>query len=323
MDRKRSTTIKDNDGPPSKKARCDQLGEHFNSFWLETTYHLVELGWPTAVTDIVNAFCGTCFLSTWQVPSDTGKIEIPGMAKDWVKIDWGDGHQEVVSQTGQSTVRSFSHQYSQELYGQQVNIRIDGTVIDFSFYSLSKAACQTIISIQEWGSIVLEPFHGYHFSHCIRLVSLPGDSCCALDGVKIMCAMFNQATSFQSDISQWDVSSVTDMGDMFCFATSFNQDLSGWDVSSVTDMESMFENAISFTSDLSKWDVSSVTNMESMFEHATSFKSDLSGWNVSSVTNMELMFKHATSFKSDLSGWDLSSLENAIGPFGEDVYCLK
>ena len=42
--------------------------------------------------------------------------------------------------------------------------------------------------------------------------------------------------SFNTDLSCWDVSKVTDMGYMFVDASDFNKDLSSWDVSSVTNM---------------------------------------------------------------------------------------
>ena len=38
-------------------------------------------------------------------------------------------------------------------------------------------------------------------------------------------------------------------------STHFNRDISEWDVSSVTDMEGMFANAGRFDGDSSKWDV--------------------------------------------------------------------
>jgi hypothetical protein len=55
-----------------------------------------------------------------------------------------------------------------------------------------------------------------------------------------MSSMFDWATSFNQDISDWDVINVTDMSWMFSGATAFDQSLAGWDISSVTTMEDMF-----------------------------------------------------------------------------------
>ena len=52
-------------------------------------------------------------------------------------------------------------------------------------------------------------------------------------------------------------------------------EISNWDVSKVTDMFHMFDGAESFNQPLNKWDVSSVTNMSGMFSHATSFNQPL------------------------------------------------
>ena len=131
--------------------------------------------------------------------------------------------------------------------------------------------------------------------------------------------MFNDATSFDQPLNNWNVSSVTDMSGMFSGATSFNQPLSGWNVSSVTDMSGMFSSpffrATSFDQPLNDWDVSSVTDMSSMFSSATSFNQPLSGWNVSSVTSMSSMFSSATSFNQPLSGWNVSSVTDMSSMF--------
>ena len=65
---------------------------------------------------------------------------------------------------------------------------------------------------------------------------------------------------------------------MFYKASSFNQDLSNWNVSSVKNMNFMFYEASSFDQDISKWNVSPETSMESMFYNASSFNQDLSSW---------------------------------------------
>ena len=58
---------------------------------------------------------------------------------------------------------------------------------------------------------------------------------------------------------------------MFDDASLFNSDLSNWGVSKVTATKKMFTGAMRFTSDLSNWDVSKVTDTEYMFTTATRF----------------------------------------------------
>ena len=70
---------------------------------------------------------------------------------------------------------------------------------------------------------------------------------------------------------------------MFLGATSFNQNLSRWDVSSVTDMSSMFDGALSFNQNLSKWNVSSVTDMSDMFSNVISFNGNICDWDIDNV----------------------------------------
>jgi uncharacterized protein (TIGR02145 family) len=140
--------------------------------------------------------------------------------------------------------------------------------------------------------------------------------------------MFRGASSFNGDISSWDVSNVTTMGSMFISASSFNGDISSWDVSSVTNMQSMFLGATSFNSDLSSWDVYWVDNMSAMFSNASSFNGDISAWDVSSVTDMENMFWHASSFNGDISVWNVSNATNmsdmfeGVSALSEESRCL-
>ena len=73
--------------------------------------------------------------------------------------------------------------------------------------------------------------------------------------------------------------------------SSFNGDLSRWDVGRVTDMNSMFADATSFNGDLSSWDVGRVTDMSGMFYDATSFNRQLGGaWSGSTAGGRTDMF---------------------------------
>ena len=62
-------------------------------------------------------------------------------------------------------------------------------------------------------------------------------------------------------------------------------DISDWDVSNVTNMPAMFYmcEELESVGDISKWDVSKVTNMAYMFAFCKKFNQDLSSWNVSNV----------------------------------------
>ena len=121
-----------------------------------------------------------------------------------------------------------------------------------------------------------------------------------------MINFFND-TDFNSDISFWDTSNVTDFSSMFKNATEFNQNIGGWDTSNVFDTHRMFLGATSFNQNISSWDVSMVTDMYGMFENAEAFNQPLGSWNVSNVTDMDYMFLNARAFNQDITSWCVSN----------------
>ena len=77
----------------------------------------------------------------------------------------------------------------------------------------------------------------------------------------------------------------------------FNGDVSEWDVSRMTNMEGVFAHAESFDSDISTWDVSSVANMDDIFSGAASFTHNLCGaaWTNSKATKEDIFVESSGS----------------------------
>ncbi len=124
-----------------------------------------------------------------------------------------------------------------------------------------------------------------------------------------MSNLFNDDSTFNGDITQWNMSNVESTGAMFTDASVFNQDIGDWDTSKVTTMISMFTGAIKFNQDIGDWDTSKVTTMIGMFTGAIKFNQDIGSWNVQNVTAINIMFFQASSFNQDLSSWKVCKVQ--------------
>ena len=115
--------------------------------------------------------------------------------------------------------------------------------------------------------------------------------------VTYMAGLFSSNTSFNTDISFWDMSNVTNANQMFQGASNFNQDIGGWNTSRFYDVTYMFDSASSFNQDIGDWDTSNVANfgLGGMFNYASSFNQDLSAWCVSNITSEPGAFASNTS----------------------------
>ena len=239
------------------------------------------------------------FVTTWSDISAGTNFPIRNSTGSFT-VDWGDG--KISEYAAIATDSNLRHNYDTS---GTYTIRISGNFSGIYLQDNTTTAGK-LQSIDQWGDIEWTTMAGaFNSAHNMiyNATDVPD-----LSSVTDMSYMFLFTTSFSSgDLSDWDVSGVTDMRNVF-FSSRYTGDLSGWDVSSVTDMQNMFSRASSFDSDLSSWNVSAVNNMASMFFDASSFDSDLSSWNVSAVNNTGSMFLDATSFDSDLSGWDVSSV---------------
>ncbi len=190
-------------------------------------------------------------------------------------------------------------------------ITIRGTFPQISFKDKSDAP--KLLSVDQWGDQIWSSME-MAFYGCsnmeINATDMPD-----LTFVNNMRSMFYNATYMNSDIGDWNVSSVTDMSAMFNGASAFNQDLGDWNVSNVTNMAYMFKDAAVFNQDISSWDLSNVTDTCGMFWGASMFNQDIGEWNVSNVINMYDMFYEAIGFRQDISQWNISKVEDIESMF--------
>lgn len=144
--------------------------------------------------------------------------------------------------------------------------------------------------------------------------------------IQDMSYLFQDKTSFNQDISSWDVSNVTNMQRIFHEARIFNQNIEYWKVGNVTNMEGMFYNAFNFNQNLNLWNVENVTDMSYMFYNDygseypnPSFNMNIGNWNVSNVTNMSHMFHGALLFNQPIGNWNVSNVTDTSYMFS---YCF-
>ena len=104
-----------------------------------------------------------------------------------------------------------------------------------------------------------------------------------------------------TDLNCIDTSKITDMSYLFTgeLGKIDNINISNWDVSNVTNMKQMFAGYKTFNCDLSNWDVSNVKDMSFMFNGCKEFEGKgLENWDVSNVNYMNYIFDGCTSLKN-------------------------
>lgn len=255
----------------------------------------------------------------------TTTISVPLAGTVNVVVDWGDGTSNTYTTTGSKT-----HTYAS---GGVYQVNITGTLTQFGIVSGTRPQFTKCLS---FGTVGLTSLRGAFFG-CANLIEVPAtlpEAITALDFA------FSGCTTFNYDISGWDVSNVVDMSGMFTSALAFNQDISGWNVANVTDMDSMFNNATSFNQniggwnmsnvsqafqmffgalafnqDIGSWDVSKITDMSSMFSDASAFNQDIGAWDTVNVADMSFMFSDATNFNQDLTGWCVGNIQSEPSGF--------
>ncbi|MFV0505841.1 MAG: BspA family leucine-rich repeat surface protein [Bacteroidales bacterium] len=274
------------------------------------------------------------FITEWQL--DAGdEITIPtnpDLTYNYY-VDWGDGPNSTVNITGpyNNTDKIATHKYADAgNYKVKIYCANDSNKDEFAdgtgfpaprFDGLDETLSAKLVAVDQWGAMKWESME-LAFAGCPNLKINAADAP-ILSAAKSLESMFDGATSMNSNLSAWDVSTITNMKRMFAGATAFNnadQPLS-WagKTSKVTTMMSMFEAATAFNQSVAGWNVSALTDASMMFKNASLFNNGGAplSWagKTSKVTTMMSMFEAATAFNQSVAEWNVSALTDASSMF--------
>ena len=156
------------------------------------------------------------FVTTWRIADPGEQITIPtGGVTGTYTIDWGDGTVSTDVSGDQTHKYDTAGDYTIRIHGDFTRIKLDD----------DPSNAQKLLSIDRWGDIQWTNMN----------------------------SAFGGATNLTYDaIDAPDLSAVTDMSAMFFNATSFDGDISDWDVSKVANMTLMFSNAKSVSTATSR-----------------------------------------------------------------------
>src|SRR5690606_38737878 len=119
-----------------------------------------------------------------------------------------------------------------------LHIAFDNNATQRRFYSTTSSYLNNLREVIQWGNTKWTSMQSafYYASNLISVPSTPPD----LSLVSNFTYMFYNATAFNSDLSNWNVSNGTNFSYMFAYTSAFNSDLSNWIVSNGTNFTYMF-----------------------------------------------------------------------------------
>ena len=130
---------------------------------------------------------------------------------------------------------------------------------------------------------------------------------------------FKRASAFNGDVGSWDTANVTNFGYFFNDATSFNRPLTNWRAQTVEvntsklGMIYMFDGASSFNQPISHFDAGRGSHLGNFFRNCVVFNQDLSAWDMSNVSYLYSFFENCASFNAPIFSFTGSGTQSEQG----------
>ncbi|MCP4522671.1 MAG: BspA family leucine-rich repeat surface protein, partial [Candidatus Gracilibacteria bacterium] len=150
------------------------------------------------------------FITEWDTSAGAGnsglgnfKLQLSASGSYNFHVDWGDGTTDSITSWDQ--VES-QHNYNT---GALYQVTINGTIEDIGFASEGVK----LTDISQWGNVILSN-QGFLFMDTNNITSFSATDTPDLSTLTNLAGMF-YGSSFNGDISNWDVSNITNMSSMF------------------------------------------------------------------------------------------------------------
>lgn len=247
---------------------------------------------PITICNVIHEYVGNPFIFTLRI-SIKKTVSIPTIGSmAGFFIEWGDKDVDTYDSEYQTNI---AHTYKTK--GRYI-VHIYGVITKINFRQE-----QRLIEISQWGNVSF--LSGYKSFHLCKNLLLNTRDSPDLKFCRDLSFMFSGCESLASRVSEWDVSTITNMNSMFEGCKLFTSDLRKWNVKNVSNMCTMFSGCTSFNSDISKWNTTNVTIMSKMFNQCVLFNSNIGGWNVKNALYMNEMFSGCVKFSANLDEWNI------------------
>ena len=176
-------------------------------------------------------------------PSNQMQLRFATLETYNATIFWGDGSSQALTDGFSLVTKTYA-------VGGVYQIRISGVFSAIQF--AGSADCKKVVSVDQLGDVGWTTFLNA-FRGCTNMTSFTVGDNADLSGVANYSACFRDCTSLDAgNMSGFVTSAATVLNTMFLGATSFDLDVSDWDISNVTGMSSMFLNVTLSTDNYSK-----------------------------------------------------------------------